>query len=89
MVPSFYAKRSKRSWWGTMPCKKKDLTFVALWAREMLFPTLVVESLCEGIVVFAFVERIEVHEIFAWPSFELKRGLYISAFASSFAKCSS
>ena len=55
----------------------------------MLFPTLVVESLCVGIVVFAFVERIEVHEIFAWPSFELKRGLYISAFASSFAKCSS
>ena len=30
----------------------------------------------------AFVGRIEVHEIFIWPSFELKRGFYISAFAS-------
>ena len=39
--------------------------------------------LCEEIIVSTFVERIEVHDIFIWPSsFELKRGFYISAFAS-------
>ena len=49
----------------------------------MIFQTFVVASLCEEIIVSTFVQRIEVHEIFTWPSFvELKRNFDISAFAS-------
>ena len=49
----------------------------------MLLQTFVVASLCGEIIVKTFVERIEAHEIFIWPSFELKRDFYvISAFAS-------
>ena len=49
----------------------------------MLFQTFVVASLCEEIIVQTSVQRIEVHEIFTWPSFvELKRNFDISAFAS-------
>ena len=49
----------------------------------MIFQTFVVaSSLCEEIIVWTFVERIEVHEIFMWLSFELKRGFYISAYAN-------
>ena len=45
--------------------------------------TLFVASLCGAKILLTFEERIEIHEIFIWPSFELKkRGFYISAFAS-------
>ena len=72
MKPSFYAKPpTARTFVGHNGMWIINLTFVALWTREMLLQTFVVGSLSEEIIVLTFVERkrIEVHEMFIWPSF--------------------